>query len=73
MEHVHRRLCRIQKKRILQRREVPRANATEPLDREIRSIRENQKNLQHRLQVHYMAVSPLAHRERLFNTKTDKE
>jgi hypothetical protein len=72
MEHVHRRFCRIQKKRILQRHKMPTADGTKPLGGNIRRIRAHKKNLQHRLHVYHMAVSPLAHRERLFNTKTKK-
>ena len=72
MKNVFRRFYRVQTQRILQRREMPSADGTKPQTGKVRGIRANQAEVQQRLLLHDMAVSPLAHRERLFNSETKK-
>ena len=40
---------------------MPRPDETEPVGGEVRRVRENQANMQLRLRIHHVAVSPLAH------------
>jgi hypothetical protein len=47
---------------------MPRANGIEQANGKIRKIRADQADMQQGLRVHHMAVSPLAHGERLFNS-----
>ena len=51
---------------------MPRPDETEPSGGQVRRVRENQENMQLRLHIHHVAVSPLANKERLFNTQTNK-
>jgi len=61
MKNVIGRLRRVQGQRILQRRKMSRADDVEHLEGQARSVRADKANLPQRLQVHYLAVSPLAH------------
>src|SRR3990170_5687456 len=72
MKNESGRIHRVQAKRILQRRKMQSANGTKQPRGKFGRIRKAQANMQHRMPLYHLPVSPLAHRERLFNSETKK-
>jgi hypothetical protein len=58
------------KRRVLQRRQMLSATRVKPANRRFTSVREDTAKMQLILPLHYLAITPLAHRKRLFNRST---